>query len=323
MTGHKIALIGSAPSSVALAPYDDPTWQIWACSPGARPYVKRTNAWFEMHLWEPEQPWFSKEYVDFMAGLTCPVFTLDKLDALPTSVPYPKDVIVERFGVEAVWFFTSTVAWMMALAIESNPSEIGLWGIDMSAGEEIYSHQRAGCQFFIGQAMKRGIKVTVPHQSDLMMPTPLYGYNEQHNFHQKLLARRAELQHRINLANNQFAQLQRDIPYLTGALEDVNYMHGTWVQDRQVSDIIGKYGHQLARPPEGGTPAEPPAPTPVAEPVEQPAAEIIQVAPAPDGTFNHKLPDATKVDVTGHPLLDVPPVTWSSTPAPEFLNGLG
>jgi hypothetical protein len=31
----KIALIGSAPSSVGAAPYADRSWTIWGCSPGA------------------------------------------------------------------------------------------------------------------------------------------------------------------------------------------------------------------------------------------------------------------------------------------------
>ena len=31
----KIALVGTAPSSRMLAPYNDPSWKIWGCSPGA------------------------------------------------------------------------------------------------------------------------------------------------------------------------------------------------------------------------------------------------------------------------------------------------
>ena len=34
---NKIAILGTAPSSMALAPFKDPAWSIWACSPGAFP----------------------------------------------------------------------------------------------------------------------------------------------------------------------------------------------------------------------------------------------------------------------------------------------
>jgi len=48
----KIALVGSAPSSVLLAPYGDPSWEIWGCSPGVYYQAPRTEAWFELHRFE-------------------------------------------------------------------------------------------------------------------------------------------------------------------------------------------------------------------------------------------------------------------------------
>src|SRR5215467_5742575 len=34
---EKVAIIGTAPSSRMLAPFNDPTWDIWVCSPGNMP----------------------------------------------------------------------------------------------------------------------------------------------------------------------------------------------------------------------------------------------------------------------------------------------
>src|SRR5215467_9147402 len=34
---EKVAIIGMAPSSRMLAPFNDPTWDIWVCSPGNMP----------------------------------------------------------------------------------------------------------------------------------------------------------------------------------------------------------------------------------------------------------------------------------------------
>jgi hypothetical protein len=288
----KIALIGSAPSSVALAPYADPSWQIWGCSPGARPYVKRADAWFEIHLWEPDQPWFSPEYIDFMAKLPAPVYTLEPVPTIPGSVRYPKEAIMEHFGPGAVFFYTSSLAWMFALAIASNPDEIGLWGVDMSAGEEIYTHQRAGCQYWIGKAIERGIKVTIPPQSDLMRPTPLYGFCELEPMHQKLLARKAELEVRINQATNMFENARNEVMTLRGALEDVNYCRGTWITDRQAVDMLASSNAGLPEPA-----------MPVADPEPEP--------PAPPRYDYQK------------PTYGTGAITWGSTPAPQFINGLG
>lgn len=292
----RIALIGSAPSSVALAPYDDPTWTVWSCSPGARPYLKRIDMHFEMHLWEPQQPWFAPEYVDWMAKLSVPVMMLEPIAVIPNSVAYPKNEILARYGVEGIWFFTSSLAWMIALAIESGADEIGLWGVDMSAAEEIYSGQRSGCQYFIGKALARGIKVTVPQQSDLMRPTPLYGYCELDGMHQKLLAREAELNNRLVQASNTFEAARQEMLYLRGAAEDVKYSRQTFVHDRQAMDILAAAGAPQTIVLSSHLAASGPAPQPV-------TAE-------PELDFK-----------SGGELLPVPTVTWASTTPPHFVNG--
>ncbi len=43
--GRKIALLGSAISSVGLAPFYDKSWEIWGCSP-ANKNLPRVDRWF-------------------------------------------------------------------------------------------------------------------------------------------------------------------------------------------------------------------------------------------------------------------------------------
>jgi hypothetical protein len=293
----KICLIGSAPSSVALAPYADPSWDIWGCSPGARPYVRKVDKWFEIHKWEPEQPWFSQEYIDFMAKLPVPVYMLEPVEAIPGSVPYPKDEVMRYFGPEAIFFYTSSLSWMFAMAIieimnSGEDGEIALYGVDMSAAEEQYTGQRAGCQYFTGQAWRRGIKVTVPPQSDLLCPTPLYGFCELDPMHAKLLARKAELEHRIAIATNAFENAKHEMLQLRGAVEDVNYVKQTWVTDRVAMDIL-KMGETVALPRMTGGPIE-----------------DIKLEPGPI----EFAPDLSERKTS--------PTTWGSTPEPRFINGL-
>lgn len=225
----KIALLGSAPSSVAIAPYDDPSWKIWGCSPGCFPYARRWDVWFEIHRWQ-KAPWFSNEYIQFMASKPeNPVYMIRPVPEIPNSVAYPKEEMVAKFGP---WFMNSTISWMFALAIHQGATEIGLWGIDMSAAEE-WIYQRAGCQFFIHMAKMSGIKVHLPPESDLNRPAPLYGYSEEDPQFIKLHARKAELQIRISELIKQEGQSREQRLHLQGALDNIEYDLKTWVADPQ------------------------------------------------------------------------------------------
>lgn len=240
MTQKKIAILGSAPSSVQLAPFGDSSWQIWGCSPGCYPHAKRADAWFEIHRWEPGAPWFSKEYIKFMAELKGPVYMIQPVAEIPNSVAFPiSDMFAYHYGqtvnhkgeVRKSGFdastFSSTIAYMMALAIMQGADVIGLWGVDMSATEEWF-FQRSGCQAMINIAKSVGIQVVVPPESDLMRPPPLYGFCEVGPDHVKLLARKAELQGRLNVIVANAMNMQREADHLKGALDELEYRHKTW-----------------------------------------------------------------------------------------------
>lgn len=220
----KIALIGSAPSSVQLAPYSDPSWTIWACSPGAAPHVKRVDAWFEMH--PIDQPDITPDYVQYMISIDKPVYMIEPVPQIPKSVRYPKEDMLNEFGP---YFFTSSLSWMLALAIAQKPDEIGLWGVDMAASEE-YGHQRPGCHFFIREALKAGIKVFVPDQSDLARPPAPYGYIMGSPMYRKLTARRAELAKREQAVTAEYEAKRNEWHFLKGAIDDLDYMLNTWVE---------------------------------------------------------------------------------------------
>lgn len=229
----KIALLGSAPSSVRLAPFDDPEWSIWGCSPGLYAIAKRVDAWFELHRWEPpvignpekQVTWFSPEYVAWMGLLKCPVWMSDKVPQIPTSEPYPWVAMVDKYGP---YFFNSSLSYMLAMALEApGVTDIGLWGVDMSATEE-WGGQRLGCHHFITLAQNRGIKIHVPPESDLLCPKPLYGIGESTPMMIKLTARQRELQSRLTAAQQMVAGKQQEVIFLQGAIDDVGYVIQTW-----------------------------------------------------------------------------------------------
>lgn len=222
----KVALIGTAPSSRMLAPFNDPSWQIWACSPGNMNILPRVDLWFEIHgnLHWPECESYGKPYVEWLKTLNIPVYMQDQ-KYVPHAVSFPKDEMVKEFGGD---FFTSSFAWMMALAITKGAKEIALYGIDMASKDE-YVLQRPGFYYFRQMAQKRGIKVFAPNESDIMMPPGLYGYSEVTPMGRKILARKKEIADRLTGLRNELGRVQQNITYLEGAAEDISYFESIWI----------------------------------------------------------------------------------------------
>lgn len=232
----KIAIIGTAPSSRSLAPFGDLSWKIWGCSAGNQNMLPRVDAWFEIHsnlLW-PEHEHFGKPYLEWLNQQTFPIYMQDN-SLVPRATPYPKEDIVREFGR---YFFTSSFAWMVAMAIKQGAKEIGLWGVDMASRDE-YILQRAGGHFFIQEALKRGIVVHIPKESDLAQPPALYGFDDSTNFARKMAMREKELKDRVTGMKQQRDQLIQNITYLEGALEDVDYVRSIWGGAQSTSIIQG------------------------------------------------------------------------------------
>lgn len=269
----KIALTGSAPSSIHLGPYQDASykqflggkpephyppsefidesWQIWCCSPGAFGVVPRADRWFEVHRWEPGKMWFSPEYLRFLDEFGGPVYTGGPVEGLANGVVYPLARVEAEFSS---YFLTSSLALMCALAIleiedmrkarvagllgEMRPGQvtaaltneedvIAFFGVDMAAQEE-WSMQRPGCQFFVLEALRRGISVYVPRESDLLRPEPVYGISEWDHNYIKATARMRELNGRREAHQKTMQDSANGLQFLSGAIDNMNYMVKTW-----------------------------------------------------------------------------------------------
>lgn len=222
----KVALIGTAPSSRMLAPFNDPSWQIWACSPGNQNTLPRVDVWFELHgnLHWPENASYGLPYIEWLKTLKIPIFMQNQM-YVPNAIVFPKDEMVKEFGKD---FFTSSFSWMMAWAIHQGAKEIALFGIDMASRDE-YILQRPGFYFFKHIAEQRGIRVSAPNESDIMQPPGLYGFSEVTPFGRKILAREKEIRDRVTGMEQQLAQINNSVTYLKGALEDLDYVKSIWL----------------------------------------------------------------------------------------------
>jgi len=131
----KIAVCGSQPHSLGLAPFQDASyqefqqgrtelypppqfpgqeWEIWGCSPGLYSFAPRATRWFEVHRWEPGAPWFGAGYIEFLRAFKGPVYMGGRVPEIPNCVVYPIDQVEEMFSS---FFLTSSLALMLALAI--------------------------------------------------------------------------------------------------------------------------------------------------------------------------------------------------------------
>lgn len=222
----KVALVGTAPSSRMLAPFNDPSWKIWGCSPGNQGILPRIDMWFELHgnlLW-PEHKHYGEPYIKWLKEQKFPIYMQDQ-SLVPHALVFPHKELVKEFGPS---FFTSSFSWMMAFAINQGAKEIALFGIDMASRDE-YILQRPGFYFFKHIAEKKGIKVSAPNESDIMMPPGLYGYSDITPFGRKLHARRKEIKDRIAQMEAQMKQVSDSLIYLKGADEDIDYTMSIWM----------------------------------------------------------------------------------------------
>ena len=224
----KIALLGSAPSSRMLAPFKDPNWEIWSCSPANMDLP--SDYFFEIHALDTtlKEPQYAQSgFIDFCKKHP-KIYMQEARSEFPGAIVYPKDEMFKEFGP---YFFTSSLAYMLALAISKKPEVIGLFGVDMSAGDE-YGYQRAGCHYFIQEAEKRGIDIAVPFESDILEPPPPYGYREADRMWWKMNTRWKELQRKRIAVENKLAELQYEKSVLTGALDDVQYVCNTFYKEK-------------------------------------------------------------------------------------------
>lgn len=149
-------------------------------------YGKPVTAAFQMHvpeIWRSDNgghfegyyKWLQKEH-------PFPIYMLDVFPDVPASARYPFHEIVARFlshlltneKDETTELFTSSMEYMIALAIYQGRKEIHIYGVECASGTE-YERQRGGVYFWSGLAIGRGIRIQ-HHSRSLLFQHKLYGY---------------------------------------------------------------------------------------------------------------------------------------------------
>ena len=171
-----VAIVGSAKTTREYAPWLDPNVKIWGINEAmAFTWMRRADAMFQMHArWSFTRPnnrndpghwqWLQQKH-------PFPIYMQQVWPDIPSSVEYPLRQVVERFGRR---YFTSSVAYMIALALLHGFEKIEIYGVEMATDSE-YTWQRDCVMYWIGRAEGMGIDVYLPPGCNLLKGR-LYGY---------------------------------------------------------------------------------------------------------------------------------------------------
>ena len=165
--------------------------EIWG-SNESHIFLKRYDRWFQMHPrnWNQEKVVASngkfaldtygrgQPHVDWLTQCGVPVYMQAIDERISTSVVYPLGTITEAMGVPNIDgikfpYLTSTMAYMLALALHEGVGEIRLAGIEMALGTE-YVHQKPCLEFYLGMAIGKGVNVVRSPMGSGMLAAPLY-----------------------------------------------------------------------------------------------------------------------------------------------------
>jgi len=219
-----VAIVGSAPSTRHWTPGNDdkqfeipcpyvlggngclflPEWEVWAV--GTVDSLERWDVFWDLHdplTYGPEY----KPYLKWMESQSKPVVVAKPHRWAKKPIIYPVGPMIQKYGT---FFFTSTVAWMMALAIEMKVPKIGVFGIDMADSVE-YRAQKAGCKHFATVAREKGIEVIVPPGSDLLFEPAPYPFVLEDPLQVKLGVRIRELGAYGNFHNKRDVELGQHV----------------------------------------------------------------------------------------------------------------
>jgi hypothetical protein len=182
----KVAIVGFAATTRHLAPFMEDDWEIWGLNEAHRNnWMRRITRWFQIHKrWDftKQNGQAYREHWDWLQKKhPFPIYMQEEHDDVPSGIAYPMDEIVDkllpnvkRTNGDTIKYFTSSFAFMCALAIYEGFETIGAWGFEMATDTE-YRYQKGSSEFWLGVAAGRGINVVLPTTSAIMRGA-VYGY---------------------------------------------------------------------------------------------------------------------------------------------------
>lgn len=201
----KIAIVGTAPQW-QLAPFDDQDWEIWGIF-GVAGANRRMTRLYELHdksiIIPMAKTHHSGCYWDIAKNMGKNYITKDYYDEAPDATRFDFNSKLEKYGP----YFASSAAWMIADAIDQEPEEIGIWGVNMAHTTE-YAYQKPSCTYMLGFAKAKGIKITIPASSELLSIPFQYGIQERPRALEALDMKKNEIAQQLQAHGNNLSVSQ-------------------------------------------------------------------------------------------------------------------
>lgn len=225
-----VCICGTA-STLANTPWEEVNdFEFWACSPVVTyPEVKnhRFDLLFELH---GAEYWGNEAVKTRLIEYDAPLYMIEKTPDIPSSLTFPLKRIQAMVNNGYLnKYFTSTISYMIALAICMGYKRIELFGIHMAASEE-YGDQRQACEAWMAYAAGLGIDMYIPGQSELFRCPYLYGYENENSVKIQARTRKEGLRLGVEQLRGerkkivaQLRQLDKDISENVGAAKDCEY----------------------------------------------------------------------------------------------------
>lgn len=192
----KVAIVGFAGTTRHLAPFDDPEFEIWGLNEAHRqPWMRRITRWFQMHKrWDftKQNNQSYKEHWEWLQKKhPFPIYMQKAERDVPSSVEFPLDQVIgtllvktkrgkkgvpyaEQKEVEINDYFTSSFAYMCALALLEGFKTIHVYGFEMATDTE-YRYQKGSTEYWLGMASVLCDEVYIPDGCRLLQGEK-YGY---------------------------------------------------------------------------------------------------------------------------------------------------
>lgn len=224
-------ILGTCPSRLT-GPLADMSWDVWTIGPGGK-NSNRWNVLFEIHgkgTW----PEGFAEYLHELKQERPPrrIYTEQPMPDWPANVVYPREHLFAKYGPK---WFTSSISYALALALEENVTDLAIFGIDLESGEE-YEHQFHGARYFIDLARLCGVNIIMPRGCGLLRNPMPYPDSYETHLAQTIDSKVTFLSGLMEQKRAQHGQLLAEINHLGGELATFDFIRKLYVIGGESAD---------------------------------------------------------------------------------------
>ena len=190
----KVAIVGAG-YSWKQTPFGDKDIEIWGLNAfwrfrpppvSVEDWEGYFSRWFQIHLPGSNEGHIDdKDNLEWLKDRKGPIYMVRRYEEWPGSEEYPIDEVADKFGPtnggpRGRRYFTSTIDYMIGLALLLGFPEIHCFGIDLiSDTDNEYQAQRQSLEYYMGKAEGLGRKIFLPEGSAMLRSDHVYGFERQ------------------------------------------------------------------------------------------------------------------------------------------------